>query len=287
MLSIIDFQAQPVPNLHTFFKLTIFPSWTERRQPNILCGPGRQSHPLPHRLDNLIVPVHSGVDTLLPLAILPACVPTHIIPRCLAIRHTLGAGLAALGILALRAVWVSVREAVGSSGFNERVGRQDQLDLPVAVCSGEHLDLEVSVLVEVLFLDENGSGVAHIPWGASWELIIMAVQLNGIPFRRNGPSTQRELFGIVRLPNFHFIDVIITQPCTLHKPRKALAEVVRVVLAHQQILLTTDDDFEVSDEVVGDRAAEVGLELGQNGGEVGWRDVLGGVDTETGEAHAQ
>ena len=108
----------------------------------------------------------------------------------------------------------------------------------------------------------------------------MAVQLDGIPFRWNGPATEWELFGIVRLPDLDLVNVLFSESLLPHEIGEAFAEVVGVVLTHQQPFFSADDHFQEGDEIVRDASTQIGLEFSQDGGQIGGRDVLGSIDSE-------
>lgn len=63
-----------------------------------------KSHPLPHRFDDAEISVDTGVDSLLPTAVLIASVTADVVPVCLTVRHTFGAFLSAFRGYALLAV---------------------------------------------------------------------------------------------------------------------------------------------------------------------------------------
>ena len=247
----------------------------------------RQSHPLSHSLYDSEVSVDAGVNSLLPTAILDAGVATDIISMGLAVRHALAALRPTFGGQTFVAVWVTIGEAICSLGFHKGVGRKDQLYLPVSVGSSEHLHVEVSVPVDVFLLDQNWTCVSHIPWWWSWELVVVAVELNGIPFWRNGPSAEREFFGIVWFPYFDFGDIFLWESSLCHVFCKSGSVVVRVVLAHQKVLLSPNDDFQIGDEILGDVSSVIGFEFGKNGSQVRRRNVLSSIDSEARETNRQ
>lgn len=175
-----------------------------------------QSHELPQCLDDLEVSVNSGVNSFFPASVLNACVSANIISWGLGVWHALGAFLSACVGLASWAIRVSVWEWVGSSWFDKSVRRKNELDFPVSIGSCEHLDFEVPVSIDVLFLHEDWSSIPHVSRRRSRELIIMTIELNGVSFWGNGPSAQWELFGVIRFPDFNFEDFWIAQTSSSH-----------------------------------------------------------------------
>lgn len=105
--------------------------------------------------DGAEVAVHAGVNALLPTAVLDAGVTTDITAVGFAEGHALAALLPTFWGGASGAVGMAVREPVSSDGLHEGVGGKEQLDLPVCVGSGEHLDVEVAVPVHVLLFDQH------------------------------------------------------------------------------------------------------------------------------------
>jgi hypothetical protein len=154
--------------------------------------------------------MHTSVHSLLPASVLNASVSADIIAMGLAKRHAFVALLPALGSGTASAVRIAIRESICTNWFNECVRRQQEFDLPVAVCSGEHLHVEVSVSINVLLLYKDWSSVSHIPRRRSGELIIVTIKLNGVSLWGDRPSTKGKFFGVVRLPNFNFGYVIST-----------------------------------------------------------------------------
>jgi hypothetical protein len=78
----------------------------------------------------------------------------------LGLLHGLGAAGALVSdtVVAIRAtIW----ETSGSV-VHERVRREEGLDLPVTISSGEKLGLEVSVRFDVFVLDINRTFITHI-----------------------------------------------------------------------------------------------------------------------------
>lgn len=106
-----------------------------------------------HSVDNLAVSVDSGVHTFDPAAIGTTVVTAGVRVVGLAVLHGFVAAIA-LGADAVGAVTMSIRDAHGAV-VHEGVRREDELDLPVSVGSGEELLFELSVLVDVLSLDED------------------------------------------------------------------------------------------------------------------------------------
>ena len=59
---------------------------------------------------------------------------------------------------------------------------------------------------------------------------------------------------------------------------------VGVVLAQEKVLFTSDQNFEVSDEVIGEiTSTKIDLELVEDSSQIGWGDMLGGIDSESRE----
>lgn len=120
----------------------------------------RKSHPASHGVDDVLVSVHSGVDTLFPVATISGVVSAGVGVEGLAVLH----GLAAAVTLVTSAV-VAVGQTIwesSSSIVHEGVGGEEGLDLPVTISSLEQLLLKVSVHIDVLILNENRSFVSHI-----------------------------------------------------------------------------------------------------------------------------
>mmetsp|Transcript_14716 Transcript_14716/g.18480 ORF Transcript_14716/g.18480 Transcript_14716/m.18480 type:complete len:490 (+) Transcript_14716:575-2044(+) len=116
----------------------------------------------------------------------------------------------------------------------------------------------------------------------------MAVVLDGEALCGRLPvAADRELLGIVTRPDLDLIDVAVGETSRLHLVGKGLAVAVVALCAEEQVFLATDEDLKVSDEVFGEvTASEVGLDLGEDGGERLGLNVLSGIHTETGEANA-
>lgn len=89
------------------------------------------------------------------------------------------------------------------------------------------------MLVEVLLFYEDGAGVAHVSGGTAGELVVVAVQFDGVALGRDWPAAERELFWVVGLPDLHFVDLVVGQAGVLHQLSETVPEIVGVVLAHQ------------------------------------------------------
>ncbi len=160
--------------------------------------------------------MHSCVHSLLPTTILNTSVPTNIISWSLRIRHALRAFLTTFHRLTSRTVRVPVREWVSPSRLNEGVRRKNQLNFPISIVPRHHLNLKVPVSLNILLFHKHRSRISHVSGGRTWELIIVAVKLDGIPFWRDGPSTERKLFRVIWLPNFDLINLRVGKACLFH-----------------------------------------------------------------------
>ena len=133
--------------------------------------------PLAHGLDDFVVTMHASVNTLLPLAVDLAGVAASVSLESLAVSH----GLVAIFAMVANAS-TTVRLAIGDSHStvaHEGVGGKDELDVPVSVSSLEQLLFEVTMLLHVLFLDEDATLVTHVTGGRAWVLVVVAIVLDG------------------------------------------------------------------------------------------------------------
>jgi hypothetical protein len=135
----------------------------------------------------------------------------------------------------------------------------------------------------VLVLDQDAALVAHITGRRSWVLIIVTVILDGQSFSWGFPvSANGEFLGVVAGPDLDLVNVIIRKPSSLHLIGESLTIAVVTFFAEKEVLLTTDKDLKVSDEILWQiSASKVVLNLGKNSGEGLGLDVLGSVHTET------
>ena len=247
----------------------------------------RKTHPASHGVDDGLVPVDSGVGSLNPVVAISGIVAAGAVVEGLGLLHGLGAAAALVSdaVVAIRAtVWET-----GGSVVHEGVGREEGLDLPVSVGSGEELGLEVSVHLDVLVLDVNGTLVAHISGRGAWVLVIVAVVLSDESLGGDLPRAALwELLWIGGLPDLDLVDVGVTETSGLHLVLEGLAEVVNAVIAHEHLHLTAEDDLEVGDEIVWQvSGSHVVLEDLQDVGDGVWVDVLGSVHSEARETDTQ
>jgi hypothetical protein len=165
-----------------------------------------ETHPVTHSLDDSVVSVDSGVNTLLPRAVLLAIVACGVRIKGLAVGHGFRAAVA-VSASALGAVTLTVRDAHGTI-VHESVGRKHKLNLPVAVSAAEKLDIEVTVLGDVLLADKDTASVTHISGGRARVLIVVAIELSNESLRGDNPTAGGELLRIIALPDLNLSDVI-------------------------------------------------------------------------------
>ena len=134
-----------------------------------------ESLPVAHSLDDVVVSVDLSVDTFLPSAVDTAVVTARIGVVGGGIGHGFGAAVAVRANAGL-AITLSIGDTHGTI-VHQGVRGEHELDLPVAIGAAEKLDLEVSMLGDVLLADQNTAGVAHVSGGGAWVLIIVAVEL--------------------------------------------------------------------------------------------------------------
>lgn len=104
--------------------------------------------------------MNTGVDALLPLAILLARVAANIGIVSLAVSHGFVTG-EALGTDAVFAVRKTIR-AAHSSVVHKCVGAEDKADLPVGVGSVEQQFFKATMFGNILLSHEHGTLVLHV-----------------------------------------------------------------------------------------------------------------------------
>jgi len=207
-----------------------------------------KAHPASHRVDDVLVSVHSCVCVLFPVTTITLVVAAWAIIECLLVWNRLGAAVA-LVTGAVLAVTETIWEALWAI-IHEGIRRKNSLDHPITIRTAEELLLKVSMLVDIFLLDKDGAFIAHVSWGRSWVLIIMAVILSYKSLRWNLPRAAfRELFWISTFPDLDFVDVIITKSSTSHLVFERFSKVVNTIVANQKLHLATHDDFKVGHEI--------------------------------------
>ena len=222
----------------------------------------------------------ASVDTLLPRAVDLTVITARVGVEGLRVGHRLVAR-AALVTDACGAVALTVRES-SSAVVHEGVRGEHQLDLPVTICAVEELSLELTMKVNVLVLDEDAALVTHVTRGRARVLVIVAVVLDSQALSGCLPvAADRELLGVIAGPDLDLVDIAVRKTSSLHLVSKGLTVAVVALIAEKKVLFTSDQDFEVSHEVLGKvTTAKVGLNLEENGSKGLWLDVLSGIHAE-------
>lgn len=132
--------------------------------------------------------------------------------------------------------------------------------------------------VYVFLFDQNGASVAHVSGRRPRKLVIVAVELNNIPLRGNGPSAKWKFLRVVRLPNFNFANILVRKTSRLHPLGKALSEIIGVILAHKQSLFASDYYFQPGDKVCRECTTQFLFEFTEYGSQIVRRYVFGSVD---------
>lgn len=110
----------------------------------------------------------------------------------------------------------------------------------------------------------------------------MAIIHDCISFRGNGPiAANGELLRVVAAPDLDLIGVLVRQPRFPHRLLEVLPKVIGIVLAHQEILLSSDDHLQIGSKVRRKRASHVVGQLLENGGQVVRRNVLRCVNSNS------
>lgn len=184
---------------------------------------------------------------------------------------------------------IAIRLAIGDTSgtiVHESVGGQNQFYLPVSVSSVEKKLFKASVLLHILLLNQDAAFVLHIPGGAAWVLIVVAVVLNCETGGWDDPiSTDGHFFGVVAGPDLDSANIIIRKTFFLHGIIEVLSVLVATVVAFKEAGLSTNKNFKVGHEIGGQvTTTKVSLQLAKNGSEGIRLNVLGSIDSETTEA---
>jgi hypothetical protein len=126
--------------------------------------------------------------------------------------------------------------------------------------SGEQLNFKGSMFSFVTALDEDASSVAHIPRATAWILLVMVIILDDLTLkpRLANVTTVDTFFWFFRIstvPSFDLIDF----PWCESRFSQFVGEILSVIvpacrIAHQEIRLSSQEDFKPCKEVLWQRA---------------------------------
>jgi hypothetical protein len=193
--------------------------------------------------------VYTSIHTFFPLTVDFAGIAAHIAFVCLAEWHWLAATVA----IATNTV-LTVTLTVGNSHgavVHERVGGKNELYLPVTIGATEEINFKLTMLGYIFLTNKDATLVSHVSGWGSRVLIIVTVKLCYESLWRNDPTACWEFLRVVALPDLDLVDIIIIEACSFHSIDKSNAIIVaRVCIAHQEIFLTTKENFEPGYEII-------------------------------------
>lgn len=240
-----------------------------------------KSNPISHRIDCCLVSVNSCENSFLPLSIFNAVIPCWTGVMSSSLFHTLWASWTMSSFTnwaVWKTIWVSLSTVV-----HESIRWHKKLYSPSCI-ELKHLNVEVSMLINVAFFNKNRSLILHVSRRRSRVLIIMTVLLDSKSFRLDHPvPTNRVFLGIGRVPDFDFSDILITQSFSLHFLFKRFSKVVIVRVAHQQSCLSSNNNLEIRDPIVRDLSSHSLLELCEDLGKIDRGNMLSSVNSPSGE----
>mmetsp|Transcript_25089 Transcript_25089/g.87501 ORF Transcript_25089/g.87501 Transcript_25089/m.87501 type:complete len:263 (+) Transcript_25089:174-962(+) len=152
----------------------------------------------------------------------------------------------------------------------------------------EQLDLKSAVLGDVAVLDEHAARVLHVARRRPRHLLVGVVVLDDLALHVQLAAVRARLLRVRAKPDLELVDLGRGEARGLQRRLQVNAVVVAACLvAQEHVGLAAEQHLHPHNEVVGQRAAEVVLELREDADEVVGLDVLGGVDAEAAEADAQ